>query len=127
MKTSGTNTMDKVVAQIVKNHYGDDAQSPQTPPESERQRFEAWFKAHSNRPHLERAGDTYFSDWAACAWQGWQARAAAPSQPMAGEPLALLRQALSWLDVYRPVISFEAKASADRIRAALAQHGDKNG
>jgi hypothetical protein len=40
----------------------------------ERELFETWFKALSGIRHLERCGDTYFGDWAACAWQGWQAR-----------------------------------------------------
>lgn len=53
--------------------------------EAEREAFEAWFKPRAKKMHLERCGETYFSDWAACAWEGWQARAslAAPPQEQA--------------------------------------------
>jgi hypothetical protein len=46
---------------------------------------------------------------------------AAPSQPMAGEPVALLREALPCVEQHSTIKG----GLAERIRAALAQHGDK--
>lgn len=59
----------------------------------EREAFEAWFKQRANRAHVERCGDTYFGDWAACAWEGWQARAAV-TRP-AEEPKPTAEQVLT--------------------------------
>jgi hypothetical protein len=56
--------------------------APAVPSTGGREAFEAWFKPHSKKVHLERCGETYFGDWAACAWEGWQARAALAAQPL---------------------------------------------
>jgi hypothetical protein len=58
--------------------------------------------------------------------------ASAPSQPMAGEPWALLREALPAVEDANAHASEYGHPDAwlpllERIRAALAQHGDKNG
>jgi hypothetical protein len=54
-------------------------------------------------------------------------QAAAPSQPMAGEPVALLLDLLTQSLLFVDDGSAEGEGLAMMIRAALAQHGDKNG
>jgi hypothetical protein len=102
------------------------AQQTETPPESERQRFEAWAAVQAlalRRIHDDDdAGMDYVNTHTDASWEAWKARAAlaAPSQPMAGEPLAALLRDCRERE-YNPFEPDNQSRLYHRIVAALAQ------
>lgn len=86
----------------------------------ERAAFEAWFKPHAKKVHLERCGETYFGDWAACAWEGWQARAAIATQAAQPENIGTLRRDLARAHDSANDLIFQNKMLQQEVRELKA-------